>query len=116
MDIFSEKIRIPQNFKSNPVFLQSAVGNWIMGYISTNKELLFQISEQKLGQSKISDRWKSRNSAIGEISGDVEVFSDVENFVLYYDNKGDLALFINRLNSEDFKALFSSLSSNYGRG
>jgi hypothetical protein len=116
MNISSEIISLPLDFKSHPFFFQTAIGNWLLAYVSTeNNQLNFMMSDQSLNQQKTPANWKSRPEINKDTPDSYSKIKNITSLSMVYDNKGDLILVYSQLTAENLHALFISSSSNYGK-
>nr|WP_147664537.1 sialidase family protein [Candidatus Prometheoarchaeum syntrophicum]QEE17649.1 hypothetical protein DSAG12_03486 [Candidatus Prometheoarchaeum syntrophicum] len=106
-----EKIRLRGSNCESIKFIEFPHGEWFLSYITENKT-------QIRFMQKISDKtpWTdeiSQNSS--EFERTLTKFSQISKISLFFDNKGDLILLFNSLNSENLLDLFLLSSYNYGK-
>ena len=106
-----EKIELKGNNCESIKFIEFPHGEWFLTYITENKtKIRFML--KKSGKSPWTDEI-SQNST--EFERTLTKFSQLSNISLLFDNKGDLILLFNSLNSENLLDLFLLSSFNYGK-
>ena len=92
-------------------FIEFPHGEWFLTYISENKKEI-RFMEKKTDKSAWTDEIPQNST---DFSRKISKYSHISGISLFFDNKGDLILLYNSLNSENLHDLFLISSYNYGK-
>ncbi len=106
-----EKIKLRGSDCDSFKFIEFPHGECFLTYISDNKKKI-RFLEKKLEKSAWTDEIPQNSTDFNRL---ISKYSHISGISLFFDNKGDLILLYNSLNSENLHDLFLISSYNYGK-